>query len=117
MRRDSDREGTKGHLDLLLLGALAPCPGHGYAIIMALKQRSDGALDLPEGSVYPALHRLQDMGLVASDWTLVEGRRRREYRLTPKGVKVLASERAEWSRLSAAINAVLAAAAPRLVAP
>ena len=62
------REGTKGHLDLVLLGVLASGPGHGYAIITTLKQRSDGALDLPEGSVYPALHKLEDMGLVASDW-------------------------------------------------
>ena len=85
----------------------------------ALRHRppTDGALDLPEGSVYPALHRLQDTGLAASDWTLVEGRRRRECHLTPKGAKALGSERAEWSRLSTAINAVLAAVPPGLVTP
>jgi PadR family transcriptional regulator len=108
------REGTKGHLDLVLLGVLASGPGHGYAIITKLKQRSDGALDLPEGSVYPALHKLEDMGLVASDWASARGRRRREYRLTSAGRAALSSERAEWSRLSTAINAVLAAVPPRL---
>ena len=117
MQTGSSREGTKGHLDLVLLGVLAAAPGHGYAIITALKERSDGALDLPEGSVYPALHRLEDMGLVASDWASANGRRRRQYRLTPKGASALRSERAEWSRLSAAINAVLAAVPPRLVTP
>ena len=102
-------DGTHGHLDLVLLGALAAGPGHGYAIITALKQRSAGVLDLPEGSVYPALHRLEDMGLVASDWAQSGGRRRREYRLTPQGVGALSSQRAEWARLSAAIGAVLGA--------
>ncbi len=109
------REGTKGHLDLVLLGVLASGPGHGYAIITSLKQRSDGVLDLPEGSVYPALHKLEDMGLVASDWASAGGRRRREYRLTSDGRAALSSGRAEWSRLSTAIDAVLAAVPPRLL--
>jgi DNA-binding PadR family transcriptional regulator len=110
-------EGTQGHLDLVLLGVLAVGPGHGYAIITTLKQRSDGILDLPEGSVYPALHRLEDMGLVASDWAASGGRRRREYHLTPKGATALRSQRAEWSRLTTAIDAVLAAVPARLVMP
>ncbi len=117
MAQQALREGVKGHLDLVLLGALAAGPGHGYAIISSLKQRSGGALDLPEGSVYPALHRLEDMGLVQSDWSSAEGRRRREYRLTPTGASALRAGRAEWSRLSTAIDAVLAAVPPRLVAP
>jgi PadR family transcriptional regulator PadR len=110
-------EGAQGHLDLVLLGVLAAGPGHGYAIIAALKQRSDGALDLPEGSVYPALHRLEEIGLVSSDWAQTGGRRRREYHLTPKGATALRSQRAEWSRLSAAIDAVLGAVPARLVTP
>jgi PadR family transcriptional regulator len=110
-------EGTQGHLDLVLLGVLAAGPGHGYAIISSLKQRSDGVLALPEGSVYPALHRLEEMGLVSSDWAEAGGRRRREYRLTPKGATALHSQRAEWSRLSTAIDAVLAGAPARLVTP
>jgi PadR family transcriptional regulator PadR len=67
-------EGTQGHLDLVLLGVLAAGPGHGYAIITTLKQRSDGVLALPEGSVYPALHRLEEMGMVSSDWAEAGGR-------------------------------------------
>jgi PadR family transcriptional regulator PadR len=115
MNAGSTGDRTKGYLDLVLLGVLAGGPGHGYAIITALKQRSDGALVLPEGSVYPALHRLEDMGLVASDWALVGGRRRREYRLTREGATALRSERAEWSRFTDAVNAVLAAVPARLV--
>ena len=110
-------DGAKGHLELVLLGVLAAAPGHGYSIISALKARTDGVLDLPEGSVYPALHRLEDLGLVASEWKPVGGRRRREYRLTDEGATVLASEQKDWTRLAAAINAVLASAAPRQAKP
>ena len=103
-------DGIKGHLDLLLLGVLAPAPGHGYAIISALKERSNGVLDLPEGSVYPALHRLEDLGYIASEWRPVGGRRRREYHLTGDGEAALAAERRDWTRLTDAVNAVLATA-------
>src|ERR1035437_7152215 len=109
-------DGTKGHLDLVLLGVLAANAGHGYAIISALKERSDGVLDLHEGSVYPALHRLEDLGLIAGEWKPAGGRRRREYRLTSEGAAVLTSERKDWTRLAGAINAILASAAPQ-VAP
>jgi PadR family transcriptional regulator PadR len=107
-------DGTRGHLDLVLLNVLAARPAHGYAIISALKERSDGILDLPEGSVYPALHRLEDLGLIASEWKPAGGRRRREYRLTRDGTVALAAERRDWTRLAGAINAVLASAPPRL---
>ena len=102
------KEGTRGHLDLVLLGVLAEAPGHGYAIISALRERSAGVLDLPEGSVYPALHRLEELGWVGSDWRPVGGRRRRVYRLTPEGRKAFTREKRDWSRLASAINAVLA---------
>lgn len=104
---------VKGHLDLVLLGVLAAAPGHGYALINALNQRTEGVLDLPEGSVYPALHRLEDLGLIRSEWKPVGGRRRREYRLTPDGRKALVSERKDWRRLAGAIEAVLASPAAR----
>jgi DNA-binding PadR family transcriptional regulator len=94
---------------------LAGGPRHGYALISALRERTGGVLDLPEGSVYPALHRLEDLGLVASEWKPVGGRRRREYRLTRSGSAALAAQRTEWTRLAGAINAVLVAARP--VAP
>jgi DNA-binding PadR family transcriptional regulator len=99
-------DGIKGHLDLVLLGALATAPGHGYAVIGAIRARSGGVLDLPEGSVYPALHRLEDLGLVMSEWVPVSGRRRREYHLTAAGERALGVERNEWSRLARAIDAV-----------
>jgi PadR family transcriptional regulator, regulatory protein PadR len=102
-------DGTKGHLDLVILGALAWGPAHGYAVIADLRDRSGGVLDLPEGSVYPALHRLEELGLVASEWQPVAGRRRREYRLTPPGSEALELERREWSRLSGAIDSILSA--------
>jgi DNA-binding PadR family transcriptional regulator len=102
----SDR--AKGHLDLVLLGVLAAQPGHGYAIISALRERTSGVLDLSEGSVYPALHRLEDLGLIASEWKPAAGRRRREYRLTPDGASALASRRKDWNQLADAINSVLA---------
>lgn len=100
---------TKGHIDLILLGTLARAPGHGYAIITALKEHTGGVLDIPEGSVYPALHKLEDLGWVTSEWRSVSGRRRREYRLTAAGRKALSSQRFEWSRLADAIETVIAA--------
>ena len=77
-------EALKGHLDLLLLGVVRDSPAHGYAIIEELRRSSGGALDLPEGTVYPALHRLEKAGLLASRWS-EEGRRRRVYELTRRG--------------------------------
>lgn len=98
---------VKGHLDLVLLGVLAEAPGHGYTVITALRARTDGALDLPEGSVYPALHRLEDAGLLTSEWQPVAGRRRRVYRLTQRGADALAVERRDWQVLVSAINSAL----------
>ena len=63
-----NRERLKGHLDLLLLAVLAGGRAHGYTVISALRQRSEGTFDLPEGTVYPALHRLEDAGLLSSSW-------------------------------------------------
>ena len=63
-----DRERLKGNLDLLLLSVLSSGPAHGYAIISALRDRSGGTFDLPEGTIYPALHRLEDAGLLVSTW-------------------------------------------------
>jgi DNA-binding PadR family transcriptional regulator len=104
-------ERVKGHLDLVLLGVLADGPGHGYAVISALRERSSGVIDLQEGSVYPALHRLEDQGLLASDWEPVAGRRRRIYRLTSRGAEALEGERTDWSRLADAIDSIVRPAA------
>ena len=71
-------EALKGHLDGLLLAALEAGPRHGYAVIETLRDGSSGHFDLPTGTVYPALHRLEAAGLVRSGWSVVSGRRRRE---------------------------------------
>lgn len=77
---------VRGHLDLLVLAVLADTgPVHGYGLISALRARSDGAFDLPEGTVYPALHRMEKDGLVVSRWDHASARRRRVYALTPDG--------------------------------
>ena len=100
-------EALKGHLDMLLLAALAAGAAHGYAIITALRQRSGSTFDLPEGTIYPALHRLEQSGLLQSSWTTVSGRRRRVYALTKRGRAVLAERREAWSTFSGAVAAVL----------
>jgi PadR family transcriptional regulator, regulatory protein PadR len=102
-----DRERLKGNLDLLLLSILAAGPAHGYAIISALRERSEGTFDLPEGTIYPALHRLEEAGLLASTWAQAEGRRRRVYGLTEEGAAALAAQRTEWRRFARGVQAVL----------
>jgi PadR family transcriptional regulator PadR len=102
-----NRERIKGHLDLLLLSVLAAGPAHGYAIISALRERSDGTFDLPEGTIYPALHRLEDAGLLSSSWAAGDGRRRRVYALTSAGATALAAEQTEWRRFATGVVAVL----------
>jgi PadR family transcriptional regulator, regulatory protein PadR len=102
-----NRERLKGNLDLLLLSVLSAGPAHGYAVITALRARSEGTFDLPEGTVYPALHRLEGVGLLASSWSDADGRRRRVYALTGKGEAALAAERTEWRRFAGGIGAVL----------
>lgn len=106
-------EMLKGHLDTILLATLAEGPAHGYAVIQAIRQRSDGSLDLPEGTIYPALHRLELAGLLRSDWTSPsEGRRKRVYALTPAGLVALGEHRANWQRFARAVGAFLNGAAP-----
>ena len=100
-------EALKGHLDLLLLSILADSPAHGYAVIETLRQRSNGTFDLPEGTIYPALHRLEKQGLLSSDWTEESGRRKRIYKLTPKGRQALSQRQQEWRNFSQAVNATI----------
>jgi PadR family transcriptional regulator, regulatory protein PadR len=97
-------EALKGHLDLLLLAVLAEGPAHGYAVIENLRKRSGGTFDLPEGTIYPALHRLENSGLLRSDWVEDSARRKRVYRLTPTGEQALARHREEWKKFSGAVN-------------
>jgi len=98
-------EALKGHLDLLLLAILAEGPAHGYAVINSLRSRSSGLFDLPEGTVYPALHRLESQGLLRSRWQNDAPRRRRVYELTSKGQQALAKRQDEWRNFSKAVNA------------
>jgi DNA-binding PadR family transcriptional regulator len=100
-------ETLKGHLDGLLLAVLEPGPLHGYAVIEALRAGSSGRIDLPTGTVYPALHRLERAGLVHSQWSSDTGRRRRTYELTPRGARELSASRAGWHEFSAAVTALL----------
>ena len=100
-------DALRGHLDALLLAVLESGPQHGYAIIEALQERSDGALSLPTGTVYPALRRLERAGHVAGTWSTVGGRERRTYELTDAGRRVLAAERSAWREFTATITSVL----------
>ncbi len=100
-------EALKGHLDLLLLAAVRSRPSHGYAIIEELKRKSRGALDLADGTVYPALHRLESEGLLKSKWERPQGRRCRVYSLTDKGRTALGEQHNDWKRFAAAMSAVL----------
>jgi DNA-binding PadR family transcriptional regulator len=102
-------EELKGHLDGLLLAALEDGPRHGYAVIEALRQSTGGQLDLPTGTIYPALRRLEHAGLITGSWSLVAGRQRREYRLTAAGRHALSGKRADWHDFAAMISAALEA--------
>ncbi|AXB47668.1 PadR family transcriptional regulator [Amycolatopsis albispora] len=103
MRADA----VRGHLDGLLLAVLEPGPLHGYAIIAAVQQRSAGALELRTGTIYPALNRLERLGLLRSGWQSVGERRRRCYELTDAGRRGLAAERSGWAEFTTAIGSVL----------
>jgi DNA-binding PadR family transcriptional regulator len=100
-------EALKGHLDGLLLAALEDGPRHGYAVKEALRDATDGKLDLPTGTVYPALHRLEQAGLIRGSWSVVSGRRRRSYELTEEGRRSLAGARDHWQEFAATISAAL----------
>lgn len=97
----------KGHLDMLVLAVLAAGPLHGYAVIEELKKRSDDSFDLPEGTVYPVLHRLEKEGLLMSAWSEVGGRRRRTYTLTKTGQLALAEQQGSWRAFADAVGKVL----------
>jgi transcriptional regulator len=101
-------EMLKGHLDMIVLAALQGGPVHGYAVIQEIRGRSGGAFDLPEGTIYPALHRLEQMGLLSSRWVTADtGRQRRVYALTRRGHRALADHRDVWRRFVDAIGSLL----------
>jgi PadR family transcriptional regulator, regulatory protein PadR len=98
----------QGTLDLLILKVTALGPVHGYAIAQRLQQVSRDVVQVPQGSLYPALHRLENRGLLAADWKASEtGRDARFYRLTRKGRARLDAETASWRRLTGAVGLIL----------
>ena len=103
----------KGHLDMIVLAALSAGPAHGYAVIEELKRRSAGAFDLPEGTIYPVLHRLEQAGLLAGRWVTADsGRRRRVYAITKRGERELGQRRAVWEQFSDAIGSLFKGSRP-----
>lgn len=98
----------KGTLPTLILKALEQEPAHGYRIAQQIKERSEGVLDFKEGTLYPALHKLENEGSVESYDDVERGRPRRYYRITKSGRKVLAKNREEWQQLSRVVTSLLA---------
>jgi PadR family transcriptional regulator PadR len=106
MRSKSDL--PQGTLDLLILKVVALGPVHGYAIAQRLQQVSRDVVQVPQGSLYPALHRLENRGLLTADWNETEsGREAKFYRLTRKGRAQLETEAASWQRLTEAVGLIL----------
>src|SRR5687767_10722101 len=98
----------QGTLDVLILQVLAPGPAHGHTIAHVIERRSEDVLQVEHGSLYPALHRLEDRGWIASFWGTSENNRRaRYYRLTPKGRTQLASQTNRWDEIVRAVNRIL----------
>lgn len=103
--KSSPRQGVG--LDALILAVLGREPAHGYAILHSLCESSDGVFDLPEGTLYPILHRLEGQGLVRARWQSVGGRERKVYSLTKAGHAALETERADWRRYAKAVIRIL----------
>ncbi|MBV8842212.1 MAG: PadR family transcriptional regulator [Bryobacterales bacterium] len=102
----------QGTLDMLILKAVSLGPLHGYGILLRIQQISKDALQIPQGSLYPALYRLEHGGFIESEWGESENKRRSKYyRLTASGRKRLKEETASWGRLTEAIGSVLNAEA------
>jgi transcriptional regulator len=98
----------QGTLDLLILRTLAVGPAHGHTIAHAIERQSDAVLQVEHGSLYPALHRLEDRGWIASFWGTSENNRRaRYYRLTPRGRQQLSAQTSRWDELVRAVNRIL----------
>ena len=105
---ESKSDLPQGTLDLLILKAVAVDPVHGYAIAQRLEQVSRGVVQVPEGSLYPALHRLENRGLLTANWKKTEtGREAKFYRLTRKGRKQLEADAVSWQRLIEAVGLIL----------
>ena len=101
-------DALRGSLDLLVLKTLSLAPMHGWGISQRVQQMSDGVLEVNQGSLYPALQRLEKEGLITSDWDTTDNNRRaRYYRLTASGRRALGRELESWRRFAAGLEAVL----------
>jgi len=108
LRRPKKPDALQGTLDLLVLKTLSREPQHGYGIVTHLQIVSGELLRVEEGSLYPALHRMEQAGWIAAEWKMtVNNRRARVYRLTRSGQRQLEAEEAKWSRLSEGVGRVL----------
>ena len=96
-----------GAVEMLLLEVISGGPSYGYQIVQEVAGRSNGYFDLKEGSLYPALHRLQRQKLLSSSWSEIDGRRRKYYKLTAAGRRAPAAKREEWQQFAAGVNGVL----------
>jgi PadR family transcriptional regulator PadR len=106
--KDDRGDMLQGTLAMLILRTLALAPAHGHSIANAIERTSEDILQVEHGSLYPALHRLEDRGLIASFWGTSENNRKAKYyRITPAGRKQLASERSRWDQIVSAIARVL----------
>jgi transcriptional regulator len=104
----SSNERLQGTLDLLVLKTLARGPMHGWSVALRIQEVSHEALQINQGSLYPALHRLEDAGFVAAEWGASENNRKAKYyRLTPRGKKQLELETESWRRFADAVSLVL----------
>jgi PadR family transcriptional regulator PadR len=107
---ESNVEVLRGTLDMLILKAVSWGPAHGYAVARWIERATDDVLRIEEGSLYPALHRLETRGWIAAEWGTSENNRRAKYyRLTPKGRSQLRLETATWTRFAQAVFAALEA--------
>lgn len=108
LRRHRKPDALQGTLDLLVLKSLSRGPHHGYGIAADIQAISDDILRVEEGSLYPALHRMEQLGWITADWQTTENNRRaRFYALTRAGQRRLAEEQAKWDRLTKAVGKVL----------
>ncbi|MFQ5739033.1 MAG: PadR family transcriptional regulator [Acidobacteriota bacterium] len=109
--KEKSQEVLQGTLDMLILKALSPAPMHGWGVAQRIQQTSRDVLRLNQGSLYPALHRLEQRGYIESQWRLSENKRRAKYyRLTPLGHKQLVVETRSWRRFSGAVERILGTA-------
>ncbi|WP_437205649.1 PadR family transcriptional regulator [Planctomicrobium sp. SH664] len=96
-----------GTIEMLMLEVVSQGPSYGYEIVQTVLNRSGGHFELKEGSLYPALHRLERQKTLESYWTEIDGRRRKYYRITAAGRKALQAKRTEWQAFSGAVDGVL----------